>query len=122
MSHNTILPPRTIKRRMQDIIKAAERGDLAGIVAALDEDPASINQTDTKAGLTALHVVAANCNKELVSYLLSVPGVDITLKDAFGREALDIAIQLGQNKAIIEIISRKRYPRSFVIESPDGPK
>lgn len=99
------------------IIDAAASKDFAGVDKALAANPDAIHYQDSNTGVTALHIAAADGHLSLTEYLLSKPGVDVTIRDWSGRDALDLAIGIGHAK-IIDAISKKLYPKSFGLSGP----
>lgn len=89
-----------------DILKGAYDNDHGEVSAALAESPACINAQSQAEGLTALHIAAALGNQSMVELLLKQPLVDVTVKDRFGRDPLDIAITTGHPAVIKALFAR----------------
>lgn len=83
-----------------DIIRGARNNDISEVRAALELNAEDINKADYAFGLTALHYAAAKGNPSMVDFLLLQNGVDITIKDRWGRDALDAAIDAGNQDCI----------------------
>ncbi|WP_316859222.1 ankyrin repeat domain-containing protein [uncultured Cohaesibacter sp.] len=82
-----------------DIFEGIKRNNIEDVRKILEREPANINETD-HLGMTALHVAAAKGNLSMVTFLLEQKGVDLTLKDQFDRDPLDLAILAGNQRVI----------------------
>ena len=102
------------------IIFAALHGNLAEVDRAAAVDRRAINFQEPESGVTALHVAAGNGDVALTRHLLMKPGIDVAIKDRFGRDALDLAIEINADE-IVELLSRKLYPKSFARLGKTGP-
>ncbi|WP_316861074.1 ankyrin repeat domain-containing protein [uncultured Cohaesibacter sp.] len=98
-----------------DIIRGAKNNDIAEVQAALKKDWQDINKRDGAFDMTAMHFAAAKGNASMVSFLLEQKAVDVTLKDKWDRDALDVAIVTG-NQEIIDELFRFRQG----LEPDDG--
>ena len=83
-----------------DIIRGAKNNDLSEVKAALELNQHDITKQDGIYGLSALHYAAAKGNIHMVDYLLTQEGVNIDLKDRWGRDVLDVAILSGPQQVI----------------------
>lgn len=104
-------------KREFDIIRGAENADLVEVRGAINEDVNAVNFQDPTTGLTAMHISAADHNQSVVKELLKHK-VDLDVRDAWGRTAIDLAIGAGHDD-IAEILYRRRFPEFF--ESDDDP-
>ena len=74
-----------LKTDEPSIIRGAIGADIEEVKKALAKDPACINEVDEHIGVTALHIACFDGNYPLVDFLCDQPGVDISIRDKFGR-------------------------------------
>ncbi len=91
-----------------DIIRGAKNNDISEVRAALKIDWKVINKQDLTFKMSALHYAAAKGNSSMSSFLLEQEGLDISLKDRWDRDPLDVAILSG-NQDIIDDMFRFRH-------------
>lgn len=90
-----------------DIIEGALTNDFDTVNAALAQDPSSINTQHEIYKFTATHAAVSRGNFTMVQHLLDVQGIDLSIRDVYGRHALDMALAVG-HRGIIDILFRKR--------------
>lgn len=90
------------------LIEATYANDLNVATFILRNKPDEINYTEDTTGDTALHVAVGRGNLRMVRLLLSQPGVDIAIRNNLGFDALDLAIRLGHQPKIKEMLFRFR--------------
>lgn len=100
------------QRAIAGILQAADDGDIKGVDRAISASRDAINFRDPDTGLTALHIAAGDGNLAMTLHLLRKPGIDLTIKDYFGRDAVDLAMGVNATE-IVDAISKKLYPKSF---------
>ncbi len=83
------------------IIAAAESGDVKALKAILEEKPHSIN-TKSELGDTAIHVAAAQNQKEVVRLLIA-KGAKINAKGNQGQTPLHVAAENGAS-GVVELL------------------
>ena len=82
-------------------VRAAAHGDVGGLSLELDgfgTGPSGIDEVDPRWGFAPLHAAAWFDRRGTTEALLE-RGADVTLRDAEGRTALDIARERGSRKA-----------------------
>ncbi|MEK6311136.1 MAG: hypothetical protein V4737_00875 [Curtobacterium sp.] len=82
-------------------VRAAAHGDVGGLSLALDGiggDPVGIDEVDPRWGFAPLHAAAWFDRRGTTEALLE-RGADVTVLDAEGRSALDLARERGARKA-----------------------
>lgn len=82
-------------------VRAAAHGDVGGLSLALDgigSDPVGIDEVDPRWGFAPLHAAAWFDRRGTTEALLE-RGADVTVLDAEGRSALDLARERGARKA-----------------------
>jgi ankyrin repeat protein len=94
-------------------LQAAYYGDLEGLKRAVSEHPECVNFSDDFTGATALHFSAGLGNYSCVRYLLSVPGIDLSLTDNEGKTAIQYAIRSGHNEIFV-LIADRVFPNRHV--------
>jgi ankyrin repeat protein len=75
----------------------------------LKAEPAQLNSKDPYAGLTALHIAIFRQNSKIVQLLLAQEGVDVRIKDGFGRRPVDM-LDYTANQDIFDMIMDVTYP------------
>ena len=86
--------------RVQEIVGAAEEGDLSKLEALLKRDPDLARAKDERPGATALHL-AAWCGRDAAVELLLAYGADPDLRDdQYNASALGWANENGQHKTV----------------------
>ncbi|OXT01635.1 hypothetical protein B7H23_01295 [Notoacmeibacter marinus] len=98
-----------------DIIRGAMHNDISEVRAAL-ENGKNINEQDRIHGLTALHHAAVRGNYSMTTYLLTQAEIDISLKDRWGRDPLDVAILTGCQPVIDQMF---RFRETGESEDPE---
>lgn len=94
-----------------DILHAAMVGNYNEALAAIKEDANCINQlNDTHQN--ALQVAIINFHEDIAFLLLDETEISVKLKDALGRDALDLAL-FGASEELSERINDRWY------EEPD---
>lgn len=73
------------------IIKRMLAKDFAGVAAALEEKQESINDRLSNNGVTPLMIAAGWGMTEMVDFLLSRDGLDLSMRDFNGRTAAEHA-------------------------------
>ncbi len=108
------------------IFERAEAGELRSLAAALLEDPKSINSQDPETHMTALHWAGVNRHVELARVLFAhkAPPADPWIRDRWGRLAVDLAIETG-NQSLIELFHRHMFPEDYAydfdpLDPPEG--
>ena len=96
------------ENRHNDIVECASRGDFEGVARELSIDPYRINTQKTGTGVTALMVSAGSNQKEMVAYLLQQEHINLSIKDDFGRNALDHARMFP---GIVGALMKAMYPQ-----------
>ncbi|MBN9039342.1 MAG: ankyrin repeat domain-containing protein [Rhizobiales bacterium] len=87
-----------------DIIEGALKNSLSDVEAALKADSDSINQQEDETGSTALHIAVASMNMPMVLLLSSQVGADINIKDDFGRDVIDLALEVGHPEIVKHLL------------------
>lgn len=92
----------------------------------LAHNPASINGRDASSGMTPLHEAAGTRNVSLSRFLFEQenPKVDPWIRDRWGRLAVDIAIETG-NETLIELFHQQMFPEDYMydfdpLDPPEG--
>ena len=80
------------------------------VVKALLDKGANINAV-AQNGITALMLVSQNCHPEIVKLLLQ-KNPDFTLRDKYGRTALDIAIDEGDSVACAQLLAHAQSKKN----------
>ena len=105
-----IMRGRTIQQYLHDeyindFFRAAATGDIRTLKMRLrgdgEQTPVSVNEADR--GTTALMVAATSGQVAAVEYLLTVPMINVNLKDSLGRTALMRAVYAG-NKDVVAVL------------------
>ena len=96
-------PKREFGSSGPNIIRGARNNDLEEVKAALNQNWTNITQKDVSNGMTALHYAAALGNYNMAQFLLQRKGIELRAEDRFGRDALDVAIDCG-NQRIVEAV------------------
>lgn len=96
------------------VLVQAEEGEITQTAVALMNDPESINSQDPATLMTALHWAGANRNLELARLLFAqtTPKADPWIKDRWGRLAVDLAIETG-NETLIDLFHRQMFPEDY---------
>ena len=83
---------------------AARRGHLLFLQSLQHylPDVFDVNATNRQ-GMTALHFAARSGQTEVLRFLLSFPGVDVTKRDSIGKTALDAAMVNGHTAAVEQL-------------------
>ena len=100
-----------------DIIRGARYNDFAEVNGALKTDPRCITNTDN-GGRTAAHIVAHLGFFEMLKHLAEQPGIDLTIKDIYGRDVLKSAWESAKPE-IAYYIADRVFPgmrQEFVLE------
>lgn len=72
-----------------DIVDFALRNDFLGVDRILANDPKQINAQRDESGVSALMAASGRGMERMVRHLLSKEGVDTSITDNFGKDALD---------------------------------
>lgn len=101
-----------------DIIRGAKNNDISEVRAALKQDWRVINKQDQAFKMSAVHYAAAMGNASMSSFLLQQDEIDLSLRDRWDRDPLDVAILSG-NQDIVDEMFRFRYGDSSEDNTPD---
>ena len=101
-----------------DIIECALRNDFDGVDNALQANTENINTQDFITEITALMAASGSGLHAMVDHLLSKPGINLDLRDSFGKDALDHARLFPK---IVEKIMIARTPGRKWKEPKIGP-
>jgi hypothetical protein len=71
-----------------DIVSCALRNDFRGVDLILAADASQINAQRDDSGISALMAASGRGLERMVGHLLSKPDVDTSLRDSFGKDAL----------------------------------
>lgn len=74
-----------------DIVECALRNDFAGVDRALEGQPEMINAQRKSSGITALMAASGRRLERMVDHLLAKPGIDLFIRDDFGKSAFEHA-------------------------------
>lgn len=85
-----------LNERRPSIIDAAYKNSIPMAQEAMRDDPGSINSIER--GQTALHLSVSFGNVSMVTFLLQQEGIDVSIKDHHGRDALDLALVVGHEE------------------------
>lgn len=96
-------------REVYRLVLAAYFDDLAGAKYILKDEPQQINARDPHSGLTALHIAIFRGNAEMVKLLAQFPGRNMSIKDNFGRLAVDM-LAYTKSQAIFDVVMQQMYP------------
>lgn len=72
------------------LLEAAKQGDFAVVRTLLNEDPALLNERDSRFGATSLHWAALRGHQAIVALLIE-RGADVSVKNNDGETALQVA-------------------------------
>lgn len=81
--------------------------------AILKAEPAQLNSQDPYAGLTALHIAIFRQNPKIVQLLLTQEGIDVRIKDGFGRRPVDM-LDYTANQDIFDMVMDATYPDAML--------
>lgn len=88
--------------------------------AVLEADPGQLNLQDPYAGLTALHIGIFRQNLQIVQLLLAQPGIQVMLKDVFGRRPVDM-LDYTVNQQIFEVVMEATFAKELnLLQSSSG--
>lgn len=93
---------------VDDILVAANKGDLEQARRAISNDPSCVNKQD-RDGMTALHIAIFRWCTPMVVFLANQPNIDFGIKDRWGRSFCDASREAGNEDRMIPII----LPLSF---------
>lgn len=85
-----------LKTDEPNIIRGAISADIEEVKSALAKNPTCINEVDEHIGVTALHIACFDGNYPLVDFLCDQSGVDISVRDKFGRTPYFASIALDR--------------------------
>ncbi|MFN3171244.1 MAG: hypothetical protein ACE37E_11185 [Hyphomicrobiales bacterium] len=114
-----------LKDKKYSIIRGAEMADIDEISKALAEDPQCINDTDPATGLTALLISCCDRNHSIIDFLIQQPGINISQRDVFHRDAITVAHIWGDYEMYeklciaMDLTSAPRSPAETIISFPD---
>jgi len=101
-------------------------GILEKISIQLNRDPSSINRPEAGTGMTLLHKAAATRDLSLGRLLFEHknPKADPWIKDRWGRLAVDLALETG-NQTLIDLFHRHMFPEDYEndfdpLDPPEG--
>lgn len=97
------------KRATYRLVLAAYFDDLTGAKDILDAAPQEINVQDPYSGLSALHIAIFRSNAGMVQLLSRFPGRDMSIRDNFGRLAVDM-LAYTRSQAIFDVVMQQMYP------------
>ncbi len=107
-----------LKKKEYDIISATRNNDTEEVIAALEDNPDCILDTDRNE-MNALHWAAANNNYEISNILFKALGIERIreIKDRFGREPMKLAIANGHD-ALTELYFQNIFPEVYEHDDP----
>jgi ankyrin repeat protein len=88
-----------------ELLLAAEFGEIDKVKALLGKDGININQTN-KSGCTPLFLAAARGHKEVVEALLGATGINVNHVDRYGFTPLLIAAHNGHNEVVEALLGK----------------
>lgn len=91
----------------------------APALAIIESDPEQINVQEPFSELTTLHLAIFRQNFRVVKALTSHPVTDVTIKDSFGRRAIDMCVYTS-NDEMIELIFRRTYQKADLLLDGGG--
>lgn len=100
------------------IFEAIDSGDESNLTRVIAARPRSL--ADRKLGMTPLHWAAGDGNWKMVEILLEAGKFDLSIRDDFGRTAMDLALAVG-SRPTQDLLARQLYPRSFQ-DGDDSPE
>lgn len=91
-------------------------------LAIIQNDSEQINIQEPFSELTTLHLAIFRQNARVVDALTAHPVTDFTIKDSFGRRAIDMCIYTTDEN-LIESVFKRTYQRADLLlsDSGDGP-
>lgn len=97
-----------------DIIRGVRENNPKEVLEALKANPECINHQD-KNDLTASHWVAMTRNYAIAEILFSQtsPRADLSMKDEWGRDALDLAFASSEDNDFMELFTQHRFAEQF---------
>jgi len=108
------------------IFDHARENNIDYVAGELARDPECVNQQDPKTLMTALHWVGANRNLAIGKLIFDQqnPKADPWIKDGWGRLAVDLAIETG-NQTLIDLFHRHMFPEDYAydfdpLDPPEG--
>ena len=104
-------------RMEPSLIYYAERGDIEGAKQAIAHNPECIHDKDDYE-MNALQVAICGFHKDMAIFLAKEAGVSALHKDAFGRSAVHLGIQGGDDELcrVLEKYSNKERYTKFLAE------
>lgn len=81
------------ERITPDIVRAAKKNNLRGVIDALAEDPSCVNSFDTETHMTALHWACANRNTKIFNTLVDHPGIKLEPVSKTGKKPAQLALE-----------------------------
>lgn len=99
------------------VLDGARQNILERVRDAIEGEPEAINSQDPATLMTALHWAGANRNLELARLLFAqtTPKADPWIKDRWGRLAVDLAIETG-NETLIDLFHRHMFPEDYAYD------
>lgn len=101
------------------IVSAVARNNMAELKEALRAYPERLNEVDSENGFSPLHVAIMRGNLTTVQFLLAQENIDLTIKDAAGRDSLELAIIGGHPKIRQTLFARRAT--DLGLDSPEPP-
>jgi len=99
------------------IFEAIDSGDESNLTRVIAARPQSLS--DRYLGMTPLHWAAGDGNWKMMEILLEAGKIDLSIRDDFGRTAMDMALAVG-SRPTQDLLARQLYPKSFQDDdSPD---
>ena len=104
---------RTRDEHPADIIKGAKKNDLDEVEQAIGNNRKDLNLVDPETGFTALQYAVSRGNLRIVKFLLKQEEVEIKRKDLQGRTVLELAVEVGHQGIISELLRAKATRDQF---------
>jgi ankyrin repeat protein len=103
-----------MKEEQITIFENAQQNDVDAVARILVLTPGCINQQDPATLMTVLHWSGANRNLALGKLLFDQkePKVDPWIRDRWGRLAVDLALETG-NQTLIDLFHRHMFPEDY---------
>lgn len=97
------------------IFEAIDSGDESTLTRVIANHPQSLS--DRYLGMTPVHWAAGDGNAKMVKILLDAGKFDLSIRDDFGRTAMDMALTVG-SRPTQDLLARQLYPKCF--QDDDG--
>jgi len=102
---------------INNVHMAANRGDLKKVQSLIEVNPELLNAKSAKLNETPLHEAAVMGRMDVVKYLVS-KGADLTIRDGYGKTALEKAIGRGRNDVALFLISSMTREKDIAGNKP----